>query len=361
MEAGYLSSVKKQFEYYKLLGEKTFAQLSDAQLFWQHNEDSNSVATLVQHLHGNMLSRWTNFLTTDGEKEWRNRDAEFENITNSREGMLAQWNAGWACLFSALDSITDADLERIIYIRNQGHTIMEAINRQLAHYPYHVGQIVFLGKMLSSNPWESLSIPRGNSQAYNHEKFSKPKHKAHFTDELLKQQMTKAEIFEQLKVVHEQLWAAAGALPEAQQGVSRNGKWSALHNVEHINKSVEPTARFFTLPREVVKEKFGLADRPSLSIGALEVQYNAALQQGVKAPAQYVPAEKIEGTLADLAAKGRQVLEALIMAADGWTEEELDRYFCPHPALGKITARELLLSTIFHCQHHTRSVELTAV
>jgi len=181
----YLVSVRKQFEYYKMLGEKTFSQLSDDQLFWQYNEESNSIGTIVKHLWGNMLSRWTDFLTSDGEKEWRMRDAEFENDLSNREELLAKWNESWQCLFAAINSLTEADLEKEIFIRNQGHTVVEAINRQLAHYPYHVGQIVFIGKMLCSNNWTSLSIPRGNSKEFNAEKFSKPQHKQHFTDEYI--------------------------------------------------------------------------------------------------------------------------------------------------------------------------------
>lgn len=182
---GYLESVKKQFEYYKLLGDKTFAQLTEERLFWQYNDDSNSIATIVKHLWGNMLSRWTDFLTSDGEKEWRNRDSEFENDLRNRDELLRKWNEGWQCLFNALNLLTDVDLQKEIFIRNQGHTVMEAINRQLAHYPYHVGQIVFLGKMLSNGHWQSLSIPKGNSSTFNAEKFAQPKHRQHFTDEFL--------------------------------------------------------------------------------------------------------------------------------------------------------------------------------
>lgn len=188
MTNDYLESVKKQFEYYKTLGDKTFSQLQDEKLFWHHNDDSNSIATIVKHLWGNMLSRWTDFLTTDGEKEWRNRDAEFENDIVTRKELIDKWEEGWKCLFNALNSLTSADLQKEIFIRNQGHSIMEAINRQLAHYPYHVGQIVFIGKMLTDNNWTSLSIPRGKSNAYNADKFSKPKHKVHFTDEYLDKQ-----------------------------------------------------------------------------------------------------------------------------------------------------------------------------
>ncbi len=187
MNTDYLNSVRKQFEYYKMLGDKTFAQLTEENLFWQHNEDSNSIAMIVKHMSGNMLSRWTDFLTTDGEKEWRQRDAEFENDLKNREEVIRCWNEGWNCLFDAVNMLTDADLEKIIYIRNQGHSVMEAINRQLAHYPYHVGQIVFIGKMLAEHGWTSLSIPKGNSHSYNEEKFAQPKQKSHFTDEFLKE------------------------------------------------------------------------------------------------------------------------------------------------------------------------------
>jgi hypothetical protein len=185
MSHTFLTSATAQFQYYKLLGEKTFAQLADEQLYWQYNEESNSVAIIVQHMAGNMLSRWADFLTTDGEKEWRNREREFENDVKTREALLTLWNKGWQCLFDALASITDDDLEKEIFIRNQGHTIVEAINRQLAHYPYHVGQIVFIGKMICNNSWTSLSIPRGNSKLYNEEKFAKPKHTEHFTNEYI--------------------------------------------------------------------------------------------------------------------------------------------------------------------------------
>jgi hypothetical protein len=186
MTNDYLKSIKKQFEYYKMLGEKTFAQLSDEYLFWKYNEESNSIATIVKHLWGNMLSRWTDFLTTDGEKEWRERDAEFENDIESRAELLAKWNEGWTCLFNAINSLSENDLTKEIYIRNQGHSVLEAINRQLAHYPYHVGQIVFIGKMACNQNWTSLSIPKGNSKEYNTDKFSKPKQKQHFTDEYRK-------------------------------------------------------------------------------------------------------------------------------------------------------------------------------
>lgn len=191
MENDYLESARKQFAYYKQLGDKTFSQVSEEQLFWKSNEESNSIANIVKHLWGNMLSRWTDFLTSDGEKDWRNRDAEFEDTVKTRAELISKWNEGWECLFAALNSLESGDLDKIVYIRNQGHTLMEAINRQLAHYPYHVGQIVFIGKMLSGNTWNSLSIPKGNSQEYNSQKFAQPKQKGHFTDEFLKDQPEK--------------------------------------------------------------------------------------------------------------------------------------------------------------------------
>lgn len=180
----YLTSVIKQFDYYKSLGEKTIEQLTDEQLFWLYNNESNNIATIVKHLSGNMLSRWTDFLTSDGEKEWRQRDQEFINDIHSREELVLTWNKGWKCLLDTLNSLQPEDLNTEIYIRNMGHTVIEAINRQLAHYSYHIGQIVFLGKMLQNEQWESLSIPKGKSKNYNQEKFAKPKRKEHFTDDL---------------------------------------------------------------------------------------------------------------------------------------------------------------------------------
>jgi hypothetical protein len=173
MTNDYLESVRKQFEYYKMLGEKTFSQIPDEKLFWQYNKESNSLATIVKHISGNMLSRWTDFLATDGEKEWRNRDAEFDNDIATRQELMSKWNEGWQCLFYTLNSLTTDDLKKEIFIRKEKHTVTEAINRQLAHYPYHIGQIVYIGKMSCDNNWSSLSIPRVNSKEYNADKFSK--------------------------------------------------------------------------------------------------------------------------------------------------------------------------------------------
>jgi hypothetical protein len=182
----YLESAKKQFLYYKTLGEKAIEQLEPEQLFIVVNEDTNSIATIVKHLSGNMLSRWTDFLTSDGEKEWRNRDAEFENDLKSKEVVLVAWNKGWECLFNALNGLQPEQLSQIIYIRNEGHTVVEAINRQLAHYPYHVGQIVFYAKQLKNSNWKSLSIPKNKSNSYNADKFAQDKSIRNFTDEELK-------------------------------------------------------------------------------------------------------------------------------------------------------------------------------
>ena len=184
MDNSYLPSVLKQFEYNKSLGDKTFKQLTKEQLFWQHNEESNSVATIVKHISGNMLSRWTNFLTEDGEKPWRNRDDEFVNTYSSKEEMIADWEKGWQCLFENLNKITDKNSNTIVYIRNEGHTIAEAINRQLCHYSYHIGQIIVIGKMAKNTDWNTLSIAKNASKSYNKEKFAQNKTVKHFTEDL---------------------------------------------------------------------------------------------------------------------------------------------------------------------------------
>ena len=186
MESNFLESAIRQFEFDKLLAKKTFDQLSDEQFFWQFNEESNSVATIVKHMSGNMVSRWTDFLKSDGEKEWRNREAEFDNDITSRETMLQIWKSGWDCVFGTLRSLQPEDLSKTVYIRNMGHTVVDAITRQMAHYPYHIGQIIYIGKMAAGKDWKSLSIPRGGSANYNADKFAKPRRMEHFTDEILK-------------------------------------------------------------------------------------------------------------------------------------------------------------------------------
>jgi hypothetical protein len=183
----YIESVKKQFLYYKTIADKAIEQIEPNQLFVSTNDDSNSIAVIMQHMSGNMLSRWTDFLTTDGEKEWRNRDAEFDSHfnENDKDELIKLWNKCWDCFFDALNSLQPEQLESIIYIRNEGHTVIEAINRQLAHYPYHIGQIVFYAKMLKNTEWNSLSIPKNKSNSYNADKFSKEKRIKNFTDDEL--------------------------------------------------------------------------------------------------------------------------------------------------------------------------------
>lgn len=187
MNSDYLENVKKQLEHYKMLGEKTFVQLPDEKLFWQYNETSNSVATLVKHLWSNMLSRWTGFLTTEGATEWKNREAEFYNDIKSRQELLDKWNEGWSCLMNSINALIEADLQRTVYIRNQAHTVTEAINRQLAHYSYHIGQIVYIGKMVCDHEWTSLTYPRGDSKLNNAEKFIKSEYEVHFTEAYLRE------------------------------------------------------------------------------------------------------------------------------------------------------------------------------
>ncbi len=162
----YLEDARTLFAYYKKLGERAMEQIADDQLFLALDNESNSIAIIVKHVAGNMLSRWTDFLTTDGEKPNRNRDGEFEEPPGTRAALLAAWEGGWACLFAALDSLTEADLTRTVLIRGEAHSVMQAINRQLAHYPMHVGQIVLLAKHFAHDRWQSLSVPRKGSSEF---------------------------------------------------------------------------------------------------------------------------------------------------------------------------------------------------
>lgn len=166
----FLDSARKEFAHYRSLGEKTFDQLSEADLFREPAPGSNSIAVIVKHIHGNMRSRWTDFLTTDGEKPWRDRDGEFEMQWRTREELMAAWNEGWTCLFNALDALTPMDLDHIVRIRTEPHTVSQAIVRQLAHIPYHIGQIVLLGKLFLGERFQPLSIPKGGSRTFNKEK-----------------------------------------------------------------------------------------------------------------------------------------------------------------------------------------------
>lgn len=187
----YLESVNKQFLFYKKLAEKAIGQLEPDQLFSTitGNDEINSIATIMKHMNGNMLSRWTDFLTSDGEKSWRDRDSEFVNETtdsSSHSELLTKWEEAWACLFQALESLQPEQLLDTVYIRNEGHTVMDAINRQLAHLPYHVGQIVYAAKLLKQGGWDSLSIPKNSSKQYNENKFAQEKMVKNFTDDELK-------------------------------------------------------------------------------------------------------------------------------------------------------------------------------
>ncbi|MBW3520034.1 DUF1572 family protein [Flavobacterium sp. NKUCC04_CG] len=181
-----LDSIIKQLEYYRLLGDKTILILSQDQLNWTYNETSNSIAMLINHISGNMLSRWTDFLTTDGEKPYRNRDAEFAEGFYDRHELIKKWDQGWDCMLDSLRALTDDDLDKNVVIRGQEQSAFDAIIRQVSHYPYHIGQIVFEGKMLMNTDWQSLSIPKGGSLQYNDQKFSNPNTDKHFTDDFLK-------------------------------------------------------------------------------------------------------------------------------------------------------------------------------
>ncbi len=162
----YLNVIRERFKSVKDLGDKTINQLSEEDIHWTYNNESNSVAIIVKHLSGNMISRWTDFLTSDGEKPYRNRDQEFENTGSSKHELMADLEKGWNILFDTLSDLEEQDLLKMIYIRNERHTVVDAIERQMAHYAYHVGQIVYIGKQLKDQDWKSLSIPKGKSEEY---------------------------------------------------------------------------------------------------------------------------------------------------------------------------------------------------
>ena len=162
----YLKVVQERFTSVKSLGEKTISQLSEDDIHWIFNEASNSVAVIVKHVSGNMVSRWSDFLTTDGEKSDRNRDREFEVELLSKQELMTIWEKGWNALFEALNELSEQDLLKYVSIRGERHTVLEAIERQMAHYASHIGQIVFIGKQLKGEEWESLSIPVGKSEEY---------------------------------------------------------------------------------------------------------------------------------------------------------------------------------------------------
>jgi hypothetical protein len=167
MEKHYIENIQQIFAQYKALGEKAMAQVEEKRLFWVFNNESNSIAIIVQHVSGNMISRFTNFYEEDGEKSWRNRDREFETILSTRAEVMEAWNNGWNVFLKVIDTLEPADLHKTVYIRNEAHTVVQAIQRQLAHYSYHIGQIVFLSKMIAQDNWNSLSIPKNQSDDFN--------------------------------------------------------------------------------------------------------------------------------------------------------------------------------------------------
>jgi hypothetical protein len=170
----FLDTSIKVFELYKKEAEGAIAQLDDKQLFQAPTPESNSVAIIMKHLWGNMLSRWTDFLTTDGEKDWRDRDAEFEAADiKTRAELMQKWEEGWACMFKALNTLTPADVDKQVFIRGEEYTVLKAIQRQTAHYASHIGQIVYVAKMLKGKEWKTLSIPKGQSKAFNEKMFGK--------------------------------------------------------------------------------------------------------------------------------------------------------------------------------------------
>ncbi len=164
----YLTTAIRRFKQYKESGDKTFIQLNNADFHYRSGVESNSIAIIIQHMAGNMLSRWTNLLTEDGEKPWRERDEEFrDHPAYTKDQLIESWEKGLSCLLDTLGSLTEDDLLKTIYIRQEGLSVIDAINRQLAHYPYHVGQIVYMARMIKKGNWKSLSIPVGQSQQYS--------------------------------------------------------------------------------------------------------------------------------------------------------------------------------------------------
>jgi len=167
MEGNYIESAKKQFAQYRSLGEKAMDQVPDNKLFWQYNPETNSIAIIVKHLAGNMLSRFSDFFTSDGEKDWRDRDGEFENEELTRDKLMTLWKTGWDCLFAVLNTLQEEDLSKTILIRNEHHTVVDALNRQLTHYASHIGQIIYIGKMIMDSSWKNLTVPRKGSRELN--------------------------------------------------------------------------------------------------------------------------------------------------------------------------------------------------
>lgn len=169
----FIENSKQLFHYYKTLGESALSQLSEREIFQTGSEHDNSIAIIMQHLAGNMLSRWTNFFTEDGEKSWRHRDKEFELQSDRYDELLKYWERGWNCLFKALDEITADNIDQDVFIRAQKHNVTEAVQRQLTHYAYHIGQLVYIAKKMRGSQWNSLSIPKNKSSEFNTDRFRK--------------------------------------------------------------------------------------------------------------------------------------------------------------------------------------------
>jgi uncharacterized damage-inducible protein DinB len=163
----YSDDALKSFRNYKKLAERAIGEVTDEEFFAAIDEEANSIAVVVKHIAGNLRSRWTDFLTTDGEKDFRDRDTEFETVSDTRDSLMEFWETGWQTLFDAIEPLSADDFSRTVTIRGQPHTVVEAINRQLTHYSYHIGQIVLLAKHLRSTEWKTLSVPKNRSAEFN--------------------------------------------------------------------------------------------------------------------------------------------------------------------------------------------------
>ncbi|WP_428740216.1 DUF1572 family protein [Tenacibaculum sp.] len=171
----YIDNITTQFKSYKEVADKTIAQLEEKDLHWKYNEESNSIASIIIHMSENMLSRWTDFFTSDGEKDWRDRDAEFEPQDLTKEELIGHWEKGWNCLFSALYSLNEENFNQPIVIRNKQVKLIESITRQIAHFPYHIGQIAYVGKMILNDKWQTASIAKGKSKEFMQAQFENNK------------------------------------------------------------------------------------------------------------------------------------------------------------------------------------------
>ncbi len=187
-DKAFLDGIKKFFHYYKHLAEKSLSQTTEADFFRNLDDQSNSIAVIVKHLSGNVRSRWTDFLDSDGEKHLRNRESEFAIDNETREDIMKQWEDAWTILDNTLGQLRPADLAKTVYIRNQVHTVPDAIIRQLGHLAYHTGQIAYLARHFAGSKWTTLSIPRGQSESFNKRLFERGPRGGHFTDDIITKQ-----------------------------------------------------------------------------------------------------------------------------------------------------------------------------